>query len=482
MKRIAILPIAGIAFTAALFQLGNASALDEAWGPQNRPTYTWDKPADHATFNSITDNPVLGDERNFVRIKEADTEDKYLDEVTLEVGKEYEVYIFYHNNASASLNESGKGLATGVRASTQFTSSVKAGTAGTVIGTLITPDADPTSVYDTAYMRANEDVYLRYVPNSAVLHNDGTANGTILAPDAFFSDGGAAIAHSSSYWGVIPGCNEYAGYITYRIKVDKPDFEMSKDVSINGKSDWQEEITVNPGDKLDFRITYKNTGTTAQTTVTAHDVLPKGLTYLAGSTFARSTADAEGKTGPDTLFGDGLGLGTFQAGEYAIVTYSVTVDDNQEIFPCGTTTIYNGASIATPNGSEDDKVKINVYRACASTTNVPTSLPTTGPGEVAMALVVVVVIGGGVFYFYRSQKMLRSVTAGAGGAQTPETPVENKAEEVKTENTNNTAPAADAAETSSTAMENMNASEAATEAPKNNSQDIIDSIVRNDNE
>lgn len=29
-----------------------------AWGPE-RPTYTMKNPADHPTFNSITDNPVL---------------------------------------------------------------------------------------------------------------------------------------------------------------------------------------------------------------------------------------------------------------------------------------------------------------------------------------------------------------------------------------------------------------------------------------
>ena len=32
-----------------------------AWGPE-RPTYTNEKPADHAVFNSITNNAAVGDE------------------------------------------------------------------------------------------------------------------------------------------------------------------------------------------------------------------------------------------------------------------------------------------------------------------------------------------------------------------------------------------------------------------------------------
>ena len=41
-----------------------------AWGP-DRPTYTIEHPADHVTFDSITNNPDYGDERNFVTIKDA---------------------------------------------------------------------------------------------------------------------------------------------------------------------------------------------------------------------------------------------------------------------------------------------------------------------------------------------------------------------------------------------------------------------------
>ena len=40
-----------------------------SWGPA-RPLYKFDQPADHAVFNSVMDNPLIGDERYFVRIEE----------------------------------------------------------------------------------------------------------------------------------------------------------------------------------------------------------------------------------------------------------------------------------------------------------------------------------------------------------------------------------------------------------------------------
>ena len=39
------------------------------WSPA-RSTFTTDKPATYVTFNSITNNPAHGDERNFMQIRE----------------------------------------------------------------------------------------------------------------------------------------------------------------------------------------------------------------------------------------------------------------------------------------------------------------------------------------------------------------------------------------------------------------------------
>lgn len=73
---------------------GSESKKIETWGP-GRTLYSWDVRADHPTFNSIYNDPVMGDERNFVRIRKADSDEKFTDNVMAEPGEEYEVQIFF---------------------------------------------------------------------------------------------------------------------------------------------------------------------------------------------------------------------------------------------------------------------------------------------------------------------------------------------------------------------------------------------------
>ena len=100
--------------SGSLIQGNDVQALvDTPWGP-DRKTFTWEDPAPYATFNSITNNPQLGDERNFVRIREVKDGEKFGDEVTVEPGKTYEVYIYYHNNADAhDVGKTAIGIADG---------------------------------------------------------------------------------------------------------------------------------------------------------------------------------------------------------------------------------------------------------------------------------------------------------------------------------------------------------------------------------
>ncbi len=422
IKRLAIIPVTGLAVTAAFFQFGSASAVVEtSWGPQDRPTYTWDSPADHVTFNSITNNPFLGDERNFVRVREAGVENTEVDEITLQPGKEYTISIYYHNDASASLNASGAGISRNTYLRSEFPSYLNAGEIAATTAFISASNAEPQTVWDTTYLKADTPVYLTFVANSAVIHNNGTTDGTVLSGDALLGDQGVTLGHYDNMWGMVPGCNEYGGYVTYNIKAEAPAFEVDKKVSLaeDGVADsYKDEIIALPGDTLNFRINYKNTGTREQTGVTAHDFLPDGLVYNTGTTWAGSTRHPEGSKSPEVLFTDGLGLGAMQVGEEAWVTYSAKILDDKNLFPCGDTEIYNGAYIATNDGQSSDKTKITVRRVCENPgNNTPSELPNTGPGEIVMAVLIVLTIGGGGFYLYRSQKMLRKVSAGVGGVQ-----------------------------------------------------------------
>ena len=100
-KKISTILTVGV-FTLVMGVLSGASA--SAWGPE-RTTFTMEKPATYPTFNSITDNPTIGDERDFVRVGEINADVTNLkNEVKVVPGREYLVYIYFHNNASATFN------------------------------------------------------------------------------------------------------------------------------------------------------------------------------------------------------------------------------------------------------------------------------------------------------------------------------------------------------------------------------------------
>ena len=348
----------------------SVSAADGDWGPQDRTTFTWEKPASYVTINSITDNPELGDERNFVRVREAVSGTKFSDNVTLQAGKEYEVMIYFHNNASTNLNSSGKGIARNAAAKSSFSTTINKGEYGTVTGRISASNANPTEVWSTAYLHTSDTVYLSYVPNTAKFHSFGNIDGVTVNTDALFGKG-VSIGYDTSGWGMLPGCNEYAGYITYNFKVDKPSFWAEKKVAHHGSADTYEELSdAKPGETLDFMIYYENNGTTKQTSVTVHDTLPEGLTLVPGSVRAVTPEVATGVTiADDKLFSSaGIDIGDFYAGEKGWVYYQAVVNDDSEKFPCGGTVIYNDADVMTNNGTIHDKVKINVNRVCTPET------------------------------------------------------------------------------------------------------------------
>jgi len=445
MNKIKTLGIVAATATLSLGGLTSNAFAADSWGPQDRETFTWESPASYATFNSITDNPSLGDERNFVRVCEVEDGEEYDaeaklskcdDELELEVGKEYKVYIYYHNNGAANLGS--KVMATGVKVASQMPSTLQAGETAQVKGTITASNTTPTSVWDTAYLTAKETTYLRYVTNSAVLHNSGTANGTVLDGDALLSDGGVAIAYSDSYWGVIPGCNEYAGYVTYRVKADAPDLTVIKEASLDGEN-WSQEVSAKPGDIVYFRITVKNTGTTTQKDVTFHDEFPDGLEYVNGSGYVTTTADTDGATTTDVLFTDGVGIGKLLAGEEAIFTYKAQISESTDLFDCGDSTVVNKAYVATTSGKEESSSTITITRTCDCNENpnqdgcniTPTELPKTGPAEMAVALVIMLLIGLGAGYWFSSLVRLRKATNSAKGTQSKKTVKQSDSDIVK---------------------------------------------------
>lgn len=332
-----------------------------AWGP-DRPTYTWADPSDHVTFNSITDNPNYGDERNFVRIKEATASDStYSDNTTIEPGKEYTVYVYYHNNADSSLNASGVGIAQNAKLRMEMPSVLKAGVSADMNGYISASNATPGTVWDNSKMTSNKDIALRLVSGSATIHSLGAVNGSVL-PDSLLTSG-TSLGYDSLN-GVLPGCNQYAGYVLFNIKADYADFTVQKTVSKSGAKSYSESVDVNSGDKVDFKIAYTNTGSMQQNNVVIKDNLPAGMTYVPGSTYlSNSTTNSQWvQTGSDEITKGGINIGDYAPnGGNAFVKFTAIVDG-----ACGTNTLTNSASANTDNGAKTDTANVVVTKSCES--------------------------------------------------------------------------------------------------------------------
>ena len=424
-----------------------------AWGPEDRATYTNENPAPKAVFNSITNNAAVGDERNFVRIVEVDpngAKHEYVNEVAVSGGRDYEVYIYYHNNASATYNDKQHdyaGVARGTKLATSFPVSLEKGEKGTVSATITADNTIVPKVWDEAFMTATEKVTLAYVSASAKIYNDWN-EGTVLSTDLFNGEGTYLGLRDLN--GVILGCDEYSGYVLYRIratKVDEPEeepepekepesteetsgFLIDKKVSRDGEN-WTDDIAVKPGEVIEFKVVFENTGSVAQKDVTVSDTLEGvvGTEYIAGSTrIVRD--DGTEVIVPDTagagLFDGGLSVGEVAKSAKVEIHYKVRIL-SEERFDCGKTVLYNlaGASARRADkenagvASKYDKVQISVMREGDGC--LPAEIPETGPAQIILASVVSLGLLVGMGYWLVSKHQLKKLEQQAKGVdKTPE--------------------------------------------------------------
>ncbi len=350
-----------VAILAVLAAFGLASPT-LAWGPE-RTTYTNESPATYATFNSITNNAAVGDERNFVRVGEANSTAPYTDEIEVVPGKEYEVYIYYHNDAASNTNASGYGIATNTKLSSSYPTKLTPGERGMISGIIswsyVNPSDDSVNtgtVWDEAYLTTKSDnVVLRYKTGTAVIHNGGKANGSVLSTNLFTKDG-TPIGYNKLA-GTIPGCAEYSGYITYTLVAEKVDASLEKYVSTDG-TNWQKNVTVKPGDYVTYKVVFKNTGNTKLTNVIFKDVHDGGLSLRSGSTKVYDVNNVDGKKIDDILDLSGYNVGDVAPSALVQIIYQDKVSTDKAYCE---NTLNNTITVSyNSNLSKEDSASVTV--------------------------------------------------------------------------------------------------------------------------
>lgn len=260
---------------------GISTAVIASFGP-DRPTFTLANPATYVTFNSITDNTTVmggsGDERAF-STGAIDGANAWSDPVVnAKDSNEITVRAYVHNNAKADLNL----VAENVTFKAEIPSTVEK--VHQIKSTINSSNANPTSVFDTLDISAENGYFsqLEYVPGSAKFTNNVYTNGVALSDSIVTT--GATLGYNALD-GKIPGCLNFSGWVTFKVKVKVPAYEVAKTARISGEGadKWRESVNIAPGDKVDYRIEFINNGNTPLKNIRIYDKLPTYMRVVPGT-------------------------------------------------------------------------------------------------------------------------------------------------------------------------------------------------------
>ena len=346
-----------------------APALVWAWGP-SRPSFTIEKPADYITFNSITNNPVIGgDEKDFIGIREVGSNAKWTNNMKVQNGKEYYVRMYVHNNAASNLNLVAENVVAKLNVPTTTAKNV------TVQGQISASNAKPNTVWDEATFSSDNDFNLAYVAGSALFENNGM--GTTKLPDSIVNNTGAKLGYDKLD-GKIPGCFQYAGYVTVKVKAqvsqpqEKNNIDLAKTVrnKTNGEKSWVETANAKSGDTVQFQIHAKNTSSAGIQNLVIRDILPKGLNYVAGSTKLYNTSNPKGlKVSDNVIQNSGINIGSYQPNGDAYVRFDATVSAENSLPVCGDNTLTNIAQASDQKIVKNDTASVKVTKKCETPKN-----------------------------------------------------------------------------------------------------------------
>lgn len=145
--------------------------------------------------------------------------------------------------------------------------------------------------------------------------------------------------------------------------MDTVGFDINNSASREGENDYKLKIDAVPGEILDFKIHFKNTGTTVLKEVAVYDLLGEELEFAPGTTIIYNDTNPGGVLESDALFKNGFNIGDYKGGIDAIITYKVKLLDDENLFPKGETVVVeNNEAAAIKSAAIHDKTQISVHR------------------------------------------------------------------------------------------------------------------------
>ena len=126
------------------------------------------------------------------------------------------------------------------------------------------------------------------------------------------------------------------------------------------KEDWADTVDAEIGDKVEFRILYKNTSSEEQQNVAIKDILPANLKYVEGSSIIKNTSYPDGAyILNDSLVENGIRIVNYDSnGVNAIVYFTAEVVD--ENLDQGLNVLTNWSQAGVGNRTIQDSAEVRV--------------------------------------------------------------------------------------------------------------------------
>lgn len=375
-------------------------------------------------------------------------------------GHVYMVKMLVHNNASANLDLVAKNTRAYINMPTASSSLDSDGkTTSLMMQGQISADncgadkhgnsGSPCKIWDEAYLQteaSDKPQYFtanyvtgtaRYWNNKHLFDSDNnTANGYQAASAALSdniasplgqngntSSAGALLGYDTMD-GNIQGCFQYSGYVTFFIQIPNvapatPSFSLYKQVRVltddmiknnDTKTGWGYNINAQPGETVQYRVTFTNTGNTPlginpngnsdpsnggnPNSAVIRDYMNSQLSYNTGSTWMyymkkNQTGVAELQSvnqKDDSWVSKGLKIGGFTAGSNMQIEYTAQLPDEGSLF-CGDNQFDNvvlgwgGKGGADGNGADSGaklaQSIVTVHKDCVEKPPVPVEPPAT---------------------------------------------------------------------------------------------------------
>lgn len=207
-----------IGVTAATLALAIPATTFASFYPADRKTFTCTTPttcegADYVTFNSFTNNPVVGDERPFFAgsLNGANVQDR----IKVKNGDVITLRAYVHNNADP--NKIGKAAAIAKNVKMKVLVPTAKQKDHNLSAFISASNATPGTVNDTMSLYGDKEFTLEYLKGTAWF--DRKDDGVNMIADQLDD----TIVGEGAYLGDMHGCFQYSGYVTLQVKVNMPE-------------------------------------------------------------------------------------------------------------------------------------------------------------------------------------------------------------------------------------------------------------------